>query len=273
MKASVILLTLFSLFGLGAFSQSIQLLDVVQDKNNTVNAVVKADSKGGTVQFNRLYRSGCEGSYCIKWTFSKDISSLKDGDEFTVNLSCVNCNTPCGYKWTIATASGSNNALSINDYPDYAYNGNLNLVSTDAESFGIHDWYPGHTSHNYTFKYSEKKEAAMTSFFFTFADHRVYYVFQGGAVNDGQAINCHALLGLGKLVASLEIGAMEGYGWDWMDSTIGFALNHIEATTCLSSDYLTDLKDRMYKAPDTKIFYSEIQAYSASLETEVGYVL
>ncbi len=270
MKTSILSIVLFSLFIFNVKGQTINLQEVVQSSPNKINADVRADSRGGTVVFDRTYNSSCIGSYNIKWTFSKDLTSLREGDEFTVTLSCISCNTPCGYKWKIANVFSSGNITSIEGFPSYKYNGNIDLVSKTAGSFGVHDWYPGHTSHSYTFRYHEKKDVPLTAFFFTFAGHRVYYIFGKGAAPTTQAINCHTLLGLGKLVASLELGAFEGYGWDWMDRTIGFALTHIAATNCLSSTYLTGLKSRIYRAQDTKVFLTEIQNYSQSLETEVA---
>lgn len=270
MKASLLSLVTIFLFIINVVGQTISLQSIVQDPTNDINADVKADSRGGSIAFNRTYGSGCVGSYNIKWTFSKDLSTLRDGDEFTVTLACVSCNTPCGYKWNIASVTGANNITSVPGFPSFQYNGNITLISTTAEAFGVHDWYPGHLSHSFNFKYSIKKDVPQTAFVFTFAEHHVYYVYQKGGTLSSQAINCHTLLGLGKLVASLEFGANAGYGWDWMDRTIGFALEHIKASNCLSSTYLTGLKSRMSHASNTKLFYSEIQAYSTSLETEVA---
>jgi hypothetical protein len=270
MKASILTLVSFVLLISNLNAQTIRLQDIIQDSKNEINADVNADSRGGTIVFNRTYNSNCIGSYHIKWSFSKDISTLADGDEFTVTLSCVSCNTPCGYKWKIATVTGANNITSIGGLQSYQYNGNITLISTTAESFGVHDWYPGHLSHTYTFKYSNKKDVQQTAFVFTFAEFHIYYVFQKGAVQNIKGINCHTLLGLGKLIAALEIGAYEGYGWDWMDRTIDMALTHIVAIKCLSPVYLKDLKSRIYQAQNTNDFYAEIQSYSQSLETEVA---
>ena len=270
MKNFIFPIVFFTLLIFNVNGQTINLQEVVQGSVNKNNAKVRADSKGGTVTFDRTYQSGCIGSYNIKWTFSKDLTSLREGDEFTVTLSCISCNTPCGFKWKIANVFSSNNVTKIEGFPSYKSNGNIIMISKTAGSYGVHDWNPGHTSHSYTFKYSQKKDVPLTAFKFVFAGHSVYYVFGKGSAPSVQATNCHTLLGLGKLVASLEIGALEGYGWDWMDRTIDFALNHIAATNCLSSTYLTGLKSRINKAQNTKVFYAEIQDYSQSLETEVA---
>ena len=250
-------------------AQGIRFIDVVHQPSQEFQAQVRADKNGGSITFNRTYASGCNGTYNIQWSFSKDISTLQDGEEFTIYLKCINCQTPCGYKKTYANVASSSNVTSIPKYPSYAYNGNLELVSTTAGPFGVHGWYAGHTSHSYTFRYTKKKNVKHTAFVFLFAGHRVYYVFEEGTAVSN-TINCHSLLGLGKLVNGLELGAYQGYGWDWMDKTAGYALEHIKASNCLSSSYLTDLKSRLYFASDTRIFYNEIQSYSRRLEDEVA---
>ncbi|WP_353776878.1 hypothetical protein [Winogradskyella sp. 3972H.M.0a.05] len=251
-------------------AQSIGLKDIVQKRTNDFNATVRADQYGGSIAFNRTYRSSnCVGTYDITWRFNKDISSLQNGEEFSITLSCRSCSTPCGYKWGIANVYAANNVTGIAQYPSYTYNANITQVSTTASSSGVHDWYPGHTSHTYTFIYNKKKNAPLTAFTFDFAGHKVFYVFEEGLKSSGGAINCHSLFGLGKLVYGLELGAYEGYGWEWMDTTIGYALQHIKASNCLSNTYLTDLKRRIQGASNTTVFLQEIQTYSRKLDTEI----
>lgn len=253
-----------------SISQSIGLKDIVQKRSSEFNATVSADALGGNIKFNRTYRSSrCVGTYDIDWTFNKDLRSLQNGEEFTITISCRNCKTPCGFKWGIANVYASNNITGIDQYPNYTYNANISQVSTTASSSGVHDWYPGHTSHTYTFVYNEKKKAKLTGFTFDFAGHRVYYVFEEGATMSSGTVNCHTLFGLGKLINGLELGAYEGYGWEWMNTTITYALDHIEASNCLSNAYLTDLKRRIYNAPDTRVFLNEIRTYSRKLDSEV----
>ncbi|MBC3756845.1 hypothetical protein H7U19_00410 [Hyunsoonleella sp. SJ7] len=268
MKSSILTSVFIILFGFAINAQVISLVDIIEKTSKEgFRASVKADQYGGSISFNRSYRTNCVGTYNVTWRFDKDISTLQNGESFNITLSCKNCKTPCGYKWKIANVFTSNNVTSIAQYPNYTYNGNISQVSTTAGSSGVHDWYPGHTTHTYTFKYAKKKNAALTAFRFDFAGHQVTYVFQEGPRASGK-VNCHTLLGLGKLVYGLEIGAYEGYGWDWMDKTIDYALNHIKASNCLSDSYLKDLKRRMYRAPDTKVFLAEIRSYSQKLDTE-----
>ena len=253
------------------FSQSIGVVDIVHEKKNEPFIDVRADNRGGSAVFNRTYRAGCVGSYEIQWTFSKALNSLRPGESFNVTLLCKNCNTPCGYKWGIADVTAANNVLKIPGFSGYSYNGNIGFVSKTGRSSGVFDWQPVQRSNTYTFKYDPKKSSKYTAIAFTIAGHRVYYVFgEANGRSSGGAINCHTLLGLGKLVNSLELGAYEGYGWDWMDKTVDYALNHIKASNCLSDTYLKDLKTRLYMVRDTRTFYSEIQRYSQKLETEVA---
>ncbi|MFD2726558.1 hypothetical protein [Hyunsoonleella rubra] len=269
MKTLVILIMGILFFGFSLNAQVISLKDIFPQSSKDFRASVKADQYGGSIAFNRPYRTNCVGTYNINWKFSKDLSTLQDGERFDITITCTSCNTPCGYKWGIANVYAANNVTVLERYPNYVYNGNISQVSTTASSSGVHDWYPGHTSHTYTFVYSKKKNAPLTSFRFDFAGHKVFYVFQEGA-KVGGTVNCHALLGLGKLVYGLELGAYEGYGWDWMDKTIGYALNHIKASNCLSDSFLKDLKRRMYQAANTKVFLNEIRSYSQKLEIEAA---
>ncbi len=271
MKSLLLTAAFTVVFGFALNAQGTSLSDIVEKPSKEgFRATVKADQYGGSISFNRTYRSSsCVGSYYITWRFSKDISRLENGETFNVTLNCVNCKTPCGYKWGLANVFAANNVLSVPNFSNYKYNGNISLVSSSASSSGVNDWNPGQRTNTYTFKYSKKKNVPITAFRFTFAGHDVYYVFEEGATSGGSA-NCHALLGLGKLVYGLEIGAYEGYGWDWMDKTIGYALNHINASNCLSGSYLKDLKRRMYRAPNTNVFLDEIRSYSQKLETEAA---
>ncbi|UJH68419.1 hypothetical protein [Allomuricauda sp. SCSIO 65647] len=266
MKKTIFLL-LCPLFLMG---QSIGYIEVVHERKNDPYVELSANKNGGTAIFNRTYRTGCVGSYEIRWTFSKDLALLQPGETFDVTLQCVSCRTPCGYKWGIADVMASNNVLKIPGYQEYTYNGNIGLVGKSGSSSGVFDWQPAQLSNTYTFKYQPKKSAKYTAIAFTIVGHRVYYVFGEGSSPSAGGINCHTLLGLGKLVNSLELGAYEGYPWDWMDKTIDYALNHIKASSCLSDTYLRDLKSRMYRASDTRIFYAEIQTYSQKLESEVA---
>ena len=271
MKSIFLSLALSFLFSTAINAQTIGLKDVVQQRSNDFNASVKADQYGGSIFFDRKYRSSnCIGRYDITWRFNKDLSTLQNGEQFTITISCRSCKTPCGYKWGIANVYAANNVRGVSQYPSYTYNANITQVSTTASSSGIHDWYPGHTSHTYTFVYNKKKNAPLTAFVFDFAGHKVYYMFEEGTKPSGSAINCHTLFGLGKLVYGLEIGAYEGYGWEWMNTTIGYALEHIKASNCLSNAYLTDLKRRIQGAPNTNAFLNEIRAYSRKLDTEIS---
>ncbi|MDO5979384.1 hypothetical protein [Flavivirga spongiicola] len=268
MKSISLSLIIIILFTTGVSSQNIGLKDIVQKRSNEFNASVKADQYGGSIAFNRTYRTNCVGTYDIIWKFNKNLSQLQNGERFTITITCKNCRTACGYKWTIANVYAANNITSISQYPNYAYNANITQVSTTASSSGVHDWYPRHRSHTYTFVYNKKKNVPLTAFVFNFAGYNVYYVFEEGA-SGSKAVNCHTLFGLGKLIYGLELGAYEGYGWEWMNTTIDYALEHIKASNCLSSTYLTDLKRQIYRSPNTKTFLEEIKSYSRKLDSEI----
>ncbi|WP_299552011.1 hypothetical protein [Seonamhaeicola sp.] len=271
MKSISLSLILLTLFTGSVMAQSIGLKDIVQKRTNDFNATVRADHYGGSIAFNRTYRANCVGTYDITWKFNKSLYQIQNGEQFTITITCRNCRTACGYKWGIANVYAANNVRNISQYPNYTYNANITQVRTTAGASGVHDWYPGHRSHNYTFVYNKKKNAPLTAFVFNFAGHMVYYVFEEGVTGSRSgAVNCHTLFGLGKLVYGLELGAYEGYGWEWMNTTIGYALEHIKASNCLSSTYLTDLKRRIYGAPNTKLFLEEIKSYSRKLDSEIN---
>jgi hypothetical protein len=275
MKKSILfMLSFFTLSTL--FSQSYFLNDIIYDHNDDKKATVNYTDKGGSISFDKTYTSSCTRSYTFTWVFSKAISELKNGEEFSVVVKCEDCPSPeqtCK-KWTRATVGGGNNILKLKGYDKIDYNSNIAVENTTAGSFGVNSWSSTNRSHTWTFKVNKKKEANYTVIYLRFGNsskgHNVYYVFSESD-DDPQLINCHTLLGLGKNLFSLEIGALNGYSIEeWMIPTINAALNHIEASNCLSPDYLIDLKKRMEGESDSSQFYDEIQSYSLSVETEVA---
>lgn len=157
-------------------AQSIRFDTVLKVPTTEFNATIDATVNGGNISFNREYKTNCVGTYAIQWSFDKDISTLRNGEQFNLTITCANCNTPCGYKWKIANAhtSGLSEAL----VPGYIYNQNIKLLSTTAGPFGVHDWTPGHSSHTYTFIYEQKKQAPITSFMLDFGGFKLHYVFR-----------------------------------------------------------------------------------------------
>lgn len=261
----------FIAFGFFMFSakvsnaQQISLIDIITvQANNQPKATVVADKMGGTIAFERTYQTGCTGKYYMQWKFSKDITTLKKGEKFSVTLTCLNCSTPCGFRKTSAFAGGANNIIKPVGKYNFTYNSNITVTKSTGT---IHPWNPADKSHTSELTAHMSKSVPNTAFYITMGSHFIYYVFSAGAA-PSTAINCHTLLGLGKLIGSLELGAREGYGASWMVATIDFALNHINATNCLSSTYLLDLKRRIASATNTRVFENEIHNYSVSLETE-----
>lgn len=87
-----------------------------------------------------------------------------------------------------------------------------------------------------------------------------------GASNTGVCLN---LLGIGKLIGMLEMGAINNYDNNWMIGTIDYALSHISSSGCIDGTYLTNLKPRILRNSDNRQFYNEIHNYSLSLDSEV----
>ena len=249
-------------------SQTITLAEVMVQPNSQDSAPrVDANSKGGTMQFVRNYSSSCRTNYMIQWTFSKDISTLTDGDEFEVVIECLACQSSCGKKWTSAFASGSNNmSFPINGKYPSSYNSNITAISSTGS---VNGYNPGNLRHTTEFKFKIKKDVEHTGFYITMGKHKVNYVYRKGGAPTGP-INCHTLLGLGKNLFSLEYGALDNKDIStWMIPTLDAALRHVIASNCLSPAYLTDLRKRMVSASTSRPFYSEISAYALSVETEI----
>ncbi len=263
-------LYLLSLLLLPVFlsAQSYGLVDIVTVQSPDNPAQFSVDEKGGYMVFNVQYTSSCSGKYDLEWSFSKDISTLKKGDKFTVYLECVNCNTPCGYKWTSGSASGSNNIL--NDPGGYGmeYNSNLKMTSSTGS---VNSYSEGNLKHSFEFEAVMSKSTKFTAFYITMGGNYVYFIYEEGATSSSSGpINCHSLLGLGKLVNALEFGAYEGYPPSWMLETIDYALDHVYATGCLSPSFLEELKISMSTASSSTGFYDSIVSYSRALDTETS---
>lgn len=88
-----------------------------------------AYNDGGYVgSFTSVYRSGCVGSYKVMFSFDRDIRVIADGGQFQVTIRKLTGHTPCGFKQSGASMSGSNN-ISTKISPEfpsnYEYNGNI----------------------------------------------------------------------------------------------------------------------------------------------------
>ena len=287
MKKTIIsFLVLFS-FIISVNAQSYKLIDVVYKGSNGINSTsdVKADKYGGTLVSDRVVSNDCRGDYHVKWSFSTDISTLRNGDEFTVYTECADCTSTCGFRKAVAFAGRAGNITSIPGYSGYTYNGNIEVVSNTIKSGNQDSWYNGYTKHSHYMKTRIMKNSKYTAFNIVLGNHMVYYVYEYSETDSNNSgigyrssstssstkqINCLQLVTVGQLVGQLSVGAYEGYGYSWMVKAIDYALDHIKATNCMSPDYLRDLRKRINYAPDTKIFYNEIEVYFKGLYEEVG---
>ena len=249
-----------------SYSQQLKLVDVVTISDDKENLIIsKGDAKGGELKFNRTYTKACLGNYAIEWKFEEDISVLNKDDLINLTITCTNCKTPCGYRWTKATAGGANNILGDIGKYEMQYNGN---ISSTKSSGRVHSWYEGHLSHTFQLKANMNKEAPYTAFYITMGSHKIYYIYSSSA-EKSKNINCHTLFGLGKLVAGMEAGSREDYGSSWVVQTIDYALDHVRASNCLSDAYLIDLRKRVFEASSTLQFEAEIKKYGVDLNTEI----
>ncbi len=279
MKKQLFIFVLLSFIVLVANAQSYNLVDAFYEGSKGINATTRAqvDKYGGTIVSDRVYSDDCAGDFHIKWSFSKDITTLKDGEEFVVYTKCDGCTSSCGFRSAIAVAGSSGNITSLPGF-NYTYNGNMEVVASNTQSINSNDWYSGYSTASFTVKVKIKKNVNYTAFYLVIGNHMVYYVFQydEGSYSDPiprpnpKKVDCLAFIGLGIAANGLTLGAYEGYGYIWMVQTIDYALSHIEASNCMSSTYLKDLRNRINYAPNTKIFLDEIEAYQKSLYNEAS---
>ncbi|MGB5435629.1 MAG: hypothetical protein WBM98_07050 [Maribacter sp.] len=280
MKKQFYIFVLLISIALGANAQYYSLVDSFYEGSNGINATTRAqvDTYGGTIVSDRIYSNDCAGDFHIKWSFSKDITTLKDGEEFVVYTKCDGCSSSCGFRrGAIAVAGSSGNITSIPGF-DYTYNGNMEVVASNTQSINSDDWNNGYSTASFTVKVKTKKNVKYTAFYLILGNHKVYYVFRydDGSYSDPipnpnpKKVDCLAFLGLGQSVNGLSMGAYEGYGYTWMLQAIDYAISHIEASNCMSSTYLKDLRNRINYAQNTKIFLDEIEAYRKSLYNEAA---
>ena len=172
------ILLLLHLFADPLFGQSIRLLDIVQKPGEKTMVDVQIGPQGGYASFDRVYRSGCVGGYKVKVTFSKSLELIQPGETFQLTLNCETCHTPCGYKWRNATFNDSNNVRSIDQYPNYVYNGNLLKIDSSNGANDVNDFQPGKRTNVITLKYEPKRDVPLTAFQLEFAgEHQVFFVF------------------------------------------------------------------------------------------------
>lgn len=174
------LLTVFSLLlGLGlTLAQGINFLGVVEKPSRTTPVEANLGATGGYITFDYSYRAGCVGGYKVKVNFSKSLNQLQSGETFQVTLNCEDCSTPCGYKWKIVGFFGSGDVRSIDQYPTYEYNGNLEILSSSNGSSGVNDHTPGMVTNTFTVRYEPKKQVPLTALKLIAAfDHEIYLVF------------------------------------------------------------------------------------------------
>ena len=279
MKKKFSIFVLLSSIAFVANAQSYNLVDAFYEGSNGINATtrVQVDKYGGTIVSDRIYSDDCGGDFHIKWSFSKDISTLEEGEEFVVYTKCDGCTSSCGFRSAIAVAGSSGNITSIPGF-NYTYNGNMEVVASNTNSFNSNDWYNGYSTASFTVKARTKKKVDYTAFYLIIGNHKVYYVFQYGESRysdpiprpNPKKVDCLAFIGLGQAVNGLSMGAYEGYGYTWMLQAIDIGISHIEASNCMSSTYLRDLRNRINYAQNTKIFLDEIEAYRKSLYDEAA---
>lgn len=182
MKCSLFTLVIFLSSIAILSSQSIRFLDVVQKPDPEVSVEATINERGGYIAFDRVYRNGCVGGYQVKVTFSKSLNLLQPGETFQATLTCEHCNTPCGYKWDIVGLFASNNVKSIDQYPNYVKNENIEFVSSSNGSSNVADWEGGHQNTIITLRYNPKKDVPLTAIKISVARvHEIFIVFETGS--------------------------------------------------------------------------------------------
>lgn len=207
-------------------AQPIRFLDIVQKPSKTTNVEAQLNERGGSISFDREYRTGCVGGYRIQLSFSTSLNMLQPGETFRATLSCVDCSTPCGYKWGIVDLLASGGITSVEQYPNYVYNGNIESIGSSNGSSGVNDWDKGMMSNVITLKYEPLKEAPLTGFKLVVAgDHEIYYLFEtdaGGAAPEISGPLSGIWSGWGTMTLSQEGGKISGtYSDTYSSSDMG----------------------------------------------------
>jgi hypothetical protein len=61
-------------------AQPIRFLDIVQKPSKTTNVEAQLNERGGSISFDREYRTGCVGGYRIQLSFSTSLNMLQPGE-------------------------------------------------------------------------------------------------------------------------------------------------------------------------------------------------
>ena len=250
---------------------------------------VQANQFGGNVETNLKLNNGCTEVYSFTWTFDRDISKIKVGQIVHGNLNASRIKGNCPNNTANITVSGSNNGSTLKSNPLKGHGGivvygNRAVAAgydheprTSKFSIEVTNSRPNNTF--FTVRIASTTDASNHDVF----DYELRYNYSesisdferspdssvGSKTSSSSKSNCYALLGLGKLVNGLVIGAYEGYGAEWMIKTIDYALVHVKSTNCISPQYLTELRKRMVNSSNTNAFMNEISAYSRALEDEI----
>jgi len=151
---------------------------VITEENATqASPQVQLNVNGGSITYDVVYNSSCQGTYQMDWTFSKSIQKLYDGDQFSITIQCVVCQDICGFRWGEAwgNVSDAGNITSIPGVENYVYNGNIDYTA----STGTVKAYDTSTFTQQTdLKATFLKSADDTAFKLNLGRHGLYYHYK-----------------------------------------------------------------------------------------------
>ena len=151
------------------------------------------------VQFAVRYDSDdCIGNYRVQFVFDRDVSTLQEGEVFTIDVRKIFGEPPCGHKWTDASVHDAGGLLP--EHPDvpatYDYNENIETLRDGY----IRLWDTPSVEARVTLQAVLKKDTPYTKLALFAGDNAMYFIYRydagdGGATagdSDSQAKSKHS---------------------------------------------------------------------------------
>lgn len=136
------------------------------------------------VQFAVRYNSDdCIGNYRVQYIFDRDISTLQEGEVFTIDIRKIFGEPPCGHKWTDASVQDAGGLLP--EHPDvpttYDYNENIETLRDGY----VRLWDTPSVEARVTLQTVVKKDTPYTKIALWAGDNAMYFFYR--YVADGDA--------------------------------------------------------------------------------------
>ncbi|MEM7122417.1 MAG: hypothetical protein AAF563_14125 [Pseudomonadota bacterium] len=136
------------------------------------------------VQFAVRYNSDdCIGNYRVQFVFDRDVTTLQEGEIFTIDIRKIFGEPPCGHKWTDASVQAAGGLLP--EHPDvpttYDYNENIEMLRDGY----IRLWDTPSVEARVTLQAVVKKDTPYTKLALWAGDNAMYFIYR--YVADGSA--------------------------------------------------------------------------------------